>query len=286
MPKEKKLQPPQHQAQRPGREHKMQPRPKTEDKEHPGSGKLYNKVAIITGGDSGIGRAVAIAFAKEGADVAVVYLEEHKDARETEQVVEKHGRKCLLIDGDIGDEKFCAEVVQHTLAEFGRIDIVVNNAGEQHPQDSIEKITAKQLENTFRTNVFAYFFLTKAAIKHLGKGATIINTTSVTAYKGSPKLLDYSASKGAEIAFTRSLSQSLSKKGIRVNGVAPGPVWTPLIPSTFPKEDVETFGSDVPLGRPAQPEEVAPSYVFLASDDSSYMTGQILHPNGGTVING
>jgi NAD(P)-dependent dehydrogenase (short-subunit alcohol dehydrogenase family) len=286
MPKEKKLQPPQHQAQRPGREHKMRPRPKAEDKEHAGSGKLDNKVAIVTGGDSGIGRAVAIAFAKEGADVAVVYLEEHKDARETEQLVEKHGRKCLLIDGDVGDEKFCAEVVKQTLTEFGRIDIVVNNAGEQHPQDSIEKITAKQLENTFRTNVFAYFFLTKAAIKHLGKGAAIINTTSVTAYKGSPKLLDYSASKGAEIAFTRSLSQSLSKKGIRVNGVAPGPVWTPLIPSTFPKEDVETFGSDVPLGRPAQPEEVAPSYVFLASDDSSYMTGQILHPNGGTVING
>jgi NAD(P)-dependent dehydrogenase (short-subunit alcohol dehydrogenase family) len=286
MPKEKKLQPPQHQAQRPGREHKMQPRPKAQDKEQPGSGKLYNKVAIITGGDSGIGRAVAIAFAKEGADVTIAYLEEHKDARQTEQLVEKHGRKCLLIDGDVGDEKFCAQVVKQTLAKFGRIDIVVNNAGEQHPQDSIEKITARQLENTFRTNVFAYFFLTKAAVKHLAKGAAIINTTSVTAYKGSPKLLDYSASKGAEIAFTRSLSQSLAKRGIRVNGVAPGPIWTPLIPSTFPKEEVETFGSDVPLGRAGQPEEVAPSYVFLASDDSSYMTGQILHPNGGTVVNG
>jgi len=264
----------------------MKPRPKPEDESQPGSGKLRGKVAIITGGDSGIGRAVAAAFAKEGADVTVVYLEEHKDAKKTEQLVEQHGRKCLLIDGDVGDEKFCAKVVDQTLTEFGRIDIVVNNAGEQHPQDSIEKISAEQLERTFRTNVFAYFFLTKAAMKHLKKGAVIINTASVTAYKGSPKLLDYSSTKGAEVAFTRSLSQSLAEKGIRVNGVAPGPIWTPLIPSTFPEEKVETFGSDVPLGRAGQPEEVAPSYVFLASDDSSYMTGQILHPNGGTVVNG
>jgi NAD(P)-dependent dehydrogenase (short-subunit alcohol dehydrogenase family) len=284
--KEKKRQPPQHQGQRPGREHKMKPRPKAEDKSQRGTGKLWGKVAIITGGDSGIGRAVAVAFAKEGADVSVVYLEEHRDARETEQLVEQHGRKCLLLDGDVGDEKFCAKVVDQTLSEFGRIDILVNNAAEQHPQDSIEKISAKQLERTFRTNVFAYFFLTKAAMKHLKKGAVIVNTTSVTAYKGSPKLLDYSASKGAEIAFTRSLSQALADKGIRVNGVAPGPIWTPLIPSTFPKEEVATFGSDVPLGRAGQPEEIAPSYVFLASDDSSYMTGQILHPNGGTVVNG
>jgi NAD(P)-dependent dehydrogenase (short-subunit alcohol dehydrogenase family) len=264
----------------------MRPRPLAEDKAHRGSGKIRGKVAIITGGDSGIGRAVAIAFAKEGADVTVVYLEEHKDAKKTEQLVEEHGRKCLLIDGDVGDEKFCVKVVNQTLSEFGRIDILVNNASEQHPQDSIEKISAKQLERTFRTNVFAYFFLTKAAVTHLKKGAAIINTTSVTAYKGSPKLLDYSSSKGAELAFTRSLSQALADKGIRVNGVAPGPIWTPLIPSTFPEEDVETFGSDVPLGRAGQPEEVAPSYVFLASDDSSYMTGQILHPNGGTVVNG
>ncbi|HEY4757070.1 MAG TPA: SDR family oxidoreductase [Chthoniobacterales bacterium] len=286
MAKKKKHQPAQHQAQRPGREHKMKPRPKPEDESHPGSGKLRGKVAIITGGDSGIGRAVAAAFAKEGADVTVVYLEEHKDAKKTQQLVEQHGRKCLLIDGDVGDEKFCAKVVDQTLTEFGRIDIVVNNAGEQHPQDSIEKISAEQLERTFRTNVFAYFFLTKAAMKHLKKGAVIINTASVTAYKGSPKLLDYSSTKGAEVAFTRSLSQSLAEEGIRVNGVAPGPIWTPLIPSTFPEEKVETFGSDVPLGRAGQPEEVAPSYVFLASDDSSYMTGQILHPNGGTVVNG
>jgi NAD(P)-dependent dehydrogenase (short-subunit alcohol dehydrogenase family) len=286
MPKEKKRQPPQHQRQRPGREHKMKPRPRSEDQSQRGSGKLQGKVAIITGGDSGIGRAVAAAFAKEGADVTAVYLEEHRDAKETEQLVEQHGRKCLLIDGDVGDENFCAKVVDQTLSEFGKINILVNNAAEQHPQDSIEKISSKQLERTFRTNVFAYFFLTKAALKHLKNGAVIINTTSVTAYKGSPKLLDYSSSKGAEVAFTRLLSQALADKGIRVNAVAPGPIWTPLIPSTFPEEDVETFGSDVPLGRAGQPEEIAPSYVFLASDDSSYMTGQILHPNGGTVVNG
>ena len=286
MPKEKKLQPPQHQRQQPGREHKMKPKPKAEDQKHRGSGKLQGKVAIVTGGDSGIGRAVAIAFAKEGADVAVVYLKEYKDAQETEQRVEEWGRNCLLIDGDIGDEKFCQTVVKKNMDEFGKIDILVNNAAEQHPQESIENISAKQLERTFRTNIFSFFFLTKAAIKHLKKGACIINTTSVTAYKGSPHLLDYSSTKGAITAFTRSLSQALAKRKIRVNGVAPGPIWTPLIPSTFPKEDVETFGSDVPLGRPGQPEEIAPSYVFLASDDSSYMTGQILHPNGGTVVNG
>jgi NAD(P)-dependent dehydrogenase (short-subunit alcohol dehydrogenase family) len=286
MANEKKRQPAQHQTQRPGREHKMKPRPKPEDKSQAGSGKLRGKVAIITGGDSGIGRAVAVAFAKEGADVAVVYLEEHKDAKETEELVEQHGRKCLLIDGDVGDEKFCAQVVDQTVSEFGRIDVVVNNAAEQHPQDSIRNITEKQLERTFRTNIFAMFFLVKAALHHLKKGAAIINTTSVTAYKGSPKLLDYSSSKGAIVAFTRSLSQALADKGIRVNAVAPGPIWTPLIPSTFPEEKVETFGSDVPLGRAGQPEEVAPIYVFLASYYSSYMTGQILHPNGGTVVNG
>jgi len=286
MPKEKKLQPPQHQQRQPGREYKMQPRPRAEDKAQRGSGKLRDKVAIITGADSGIGRAVAIAFAKEGADIAVVYLEEQKDAIETRRLVEKHGRECLLIKGDVGQEEFCRKAVAQTVKKFGGIDVVVNNAAEQHPQDSIEKITEKQLERTFRTNIFSFFFMTKAAMKHLKKGAAIINTTSVTAYKGSPELLDYSATKGAITAFTRSLSQALADKYIRVNGVAPGPVWTPLIPSTFTAKEVETFGSDVPLGRAGQPEEIAPSYVFLASDDSSYMTGQILHPNGGTIVNG
>lgn len=286
MAKEKRLQPPQHQRQQPGREHKMRPRPRAEDITHRGSGKLQGKIAIITGGDSGIGRAVAIAFAKEGANVSIVYLEERKDANETRRLVEEHGVKCLLIEGDVGQEAFCRKAVGRTVKEFGKLDILVNNAAEQHPQDSIEKITEKQLERTFRTNIFSFFFMTKAAMKHLKDGAAIINTTSVTAYKGSPELLDYSSTKGAITSFTRSLSQALAGKSIRVNAVAPGPIWTPLIPSTFPAKEVETFGCDVPLGRAGQPEEIAPSYVFLASDDSSYMTGQILHPNGGTVVNG
>jgi NAD(P)-dependent dehydrogenase (short-subunit alcohol dehydrogenase family) len=285
MPREKKLQPRQRQQRRPGREHEMKPRPRSDDEKYRGSGKLRNKVAIITGGDSGIGRAVAVAFAKEGADVAIVYLEEHKDANETKRLVEENGRRCLLVSGDVGQEDFCRKAVGQTVKELGKIDILVNNAAEQHPQKSIEKITEKQLERTFRTNIFSYFFMVKAAMKHLKKGAAIINTTSVTAYKGSAHLLDYSSTKGAITAFTRSLSQALADKDIRVNGVAPGPIWTPLIPSTFPAKEVETFGSDVPLGRPGQPEEIAPSFVFLASDDSSYMTGQILHPNGGTVVN-
>jgi NAD(P)-dependent dehydrogenase (short-subunit alcohol dehydrogenase family) len=286
MPKEKKLQPPQHQRQQPGREHKMKPRPRAEDEKHRGSGKLEGKVAIITGGDSGIGRAVAIAFAKEGADVAIVYLEEEKDANETRRLVEEHGSKCLLIPGDVGRQGFCRKAVEQTVKEFDKLDILVNNAAEQHPQESIEKITEQQLTQTFRTNIFSFFFMTKAAIKHLKKSAVIINTTSVTAYKGSAHLLDYSSTKGAITSFTRSLSQALADQGIRVNGVAPGPIWTPLIPSTFPAKKVETFGSEVPLGRPGQPEEIGPCYVFLASDDSSYMTGQILHPNGGTIVNG
>src|SRR5882757_2447313 len=286
MPKEKKLQPPQHQRRQPGREHKMKPRPQAEDEKHRGSGKLQGKVAIITGGDSGIGRAVAIAFAKEGADVSIVYLEERTDANETKRLVGKHGSKCLLIEGDVGEQEFCRKAITQTVKEFGKLDILVNNAAEQHPQDSIGKITEKQLEQTFRTNIFSFFFMAKAALKHLKKGAAIINTTSVTAYKGSPHLLDYASTKGAITSFTRSLSQALAGKCIRVNGVAPGPIWTPLIPSTFSAKDVETFGSDVPLGRAGQPEEIAPSYVFLASDDSSYMTGQILHPNGGTILNG
>jgi NAD(P)-dependent dehydrogenase (short-subunit alcohol dehydrogenase family) len=286
MPEKQKKQPKQEQPRQPGREYEMTPKPKAVDPQHRGSGKLQDKVALITGGDSGIGRAVAVAFAKEGADVAINYLEEDKDAKETQRLVEEHGRKCLLLAGDIGDEKVCQKLVEKTLRELGKLDVLVNNAAEQHPQDSIEKISAEQLERTFRTNIFAMFYLVKAAMKHLKEGATIINTTSVTAYKGSPQLLDYSSTKGAIIAFTRSLSQALAEKKIRVNGVAPGPIWTPLIPSTFPGEKVETFGSDVPMKRAGQPEEVAPSFVFLASDDGSYMTGQILHPNGGTVVNG
>src|SRR5436190_6753933 len=286
MTKKKNLQPPQRQQQQPGREHKMKPRPKAEDEKQRGSGKLRDKVAIVTGGDSGIGRAVAIAFAKEGADIAVVYLEERKDADETKRLVEEQDRKCLLIEGDVGQEKFCQEAVARTIREFGKINILVNNAAEQHPQESIEKITEAQLERTFRTNIFSFFFMVKAAIKHLKKGSVIINTGSVTAYKGSAHLLDYSSTKGAITSFSRSLSQALADKAIRVNAVAPGPIWTPLIPSTFSAKEVETFGSDVALGRPGQPEEIAPSYVFLASDDSSYMTGQVLHPNGGTIVNG
>jgi NAD(P)-dependent dehydrogenase (short-subunit alcohol dehydrogenase family) len=286
MPKKSKQRPKQKQPRQSGREHEMRPRPKAEDEKRRGSGKLRKKVALITGGDSGIGRAVAIAFAKEDADVAIVYLEEKRDAKETQRLLEEHGGKCILIAGDIGDEKFCAKAVRQTVKELGGLDILVNNAAEQHPQKSIEKITARQLEKTFRTNIFSMFYLTKAAMKHLRKGSVIINTTSVTAYKGSPQLLDYSSTKGAIVALTRSLSQALAEKKIRVNGVAPGPIWTPLIPSTFPGEKVETFGSDVPMKRAGQPEEVAPCFVFLASDDSSYMTGQVLHPNGGTVVNG
>jgi len=280
------LQPPQHQDRRPGREYEMTPRPQAEDPTYQGSGKLAGKVALITGGDSGIGRAVAIAFAKEGADVCVSYLEEQTDAEETKRQVQDEGRRCLLVAGDIGDEGHCRSLVQRTVGELGRLDILVNNAAEQHPQPDIEHISCEQLERTFRTNIFSMFFLTKAALPHLREGSAIVNTTSVTAYKGSPELLDYSSTKGAIVAFTRSLSQSLVEKGIRVNGVAPGPIWTPLIPSTFDEEKVAQFGADVPMKRAGQPEEVANCYVFLASDDASYMTGQILHPNGGTVVNG
>ena len=278
--------PPQHQDQQPGIESEMTPRPDADDPEYRGSGKLRGRVALITGGDSGIGRAVAIMYAREGADVAISFLNEHSDAEETRRLVEKEGQRCVLIPGDIGDESFCRQTVERTVSELGRLDILVNNAAEQHPQESIEDITAEQLERTFRTNIFSMFYLTKAAMRHLGPGSAIINTTSVTAYKGSPQLLDYSSTKGAIVAFTRSLSQGLAEKKIRVNGVAPGPIWTPLIPATFDEEKVATFGADVPLKRPGQPEEVAPCYVFLASDDSSYMTGQVLHPNGGEVVNG
>lgn len=264
----------------------MTPAPEFDPSYYKGSGKLNGKVAIITGGDSGIGRSVAVLFAREGAKVSIVYLDENTDAQKTRELVEQEGSECLVLPGDVGSEKFCQDVVTKTIAKFGQLDIVVNNAAEQHPQDSLENITEQQLEKTFRTNIFSYFFLSKAALPHLKKGARIINTTSVTAYRGSEHLLDYSSTKGAIVAFTRSLSGNLAGKGILVNGVAPGPIWTPLIPSTFPADHVATFGADVPLGRPGQPEEVAPCFVFLASKDSDYMTGQILHPNGGEIING
>jgi NAD(P)-dependent dehydrogenase (short-subunit alcohol dehydrogenase family) len=279
-------QPPQHQDQQPGRQNQMDPQPKIARRDYKGSDKLKDKVALITGGDSGIGQSTALLFAREGADVAIVYLAEDEDAQKTRQLVEGEGRRCVTIKGDVGDESFCRQAVDQTVRELGKLDILVNNAAEQHPKASLEEITAEQLEKTFRTNIFAYFFMAKAALPHLKAGSSIINTTSVTAYKGSPQLLDYSSTKGAIVAFTRSLSQSLAEKYIRVNGVAPGPIWTPLIPSTFPEDKVEKFGGDVPLARAGQPEEVSPCYVFLASDDASYMTGQVLHPNGGSVVNG
>ncbi len=277
--------PAQHQDRQPGIEAEMTPRPRAEDARYRGSGKLCDKVALITGGDSGIGRAVAIAYAREGADSAIVYLDEHEDAEETRRQVEEEGRTCLPIAGDVGDEDFCRLATENVVAKFGHLDILVNNAAVQYPQDGIEKITTEQLERTFRTNIFSYFFMTQASLPYLKSGGAIINTTSVTAYRGSPHLLDYSSTKGAIVAFTRSLALSLAEKGIRVNGVAPGPVWTPLIPASFSANEVQEFGGDVPLKRPGQPEEIAPSYVFLASDDSSYMLGQVLHPNGGEVIN-
>ena len=252
--KPKKAQrPKQHQDRQPGLEYKMRPQPKADDPSQRGCDKLKGKVALITGGDSGIGRAVAIAFAKEGAQVAVVYLDEHKDAEETRSLVEEHGQTCLLNSGDVGDEKFCQRAIRQTVQKLKRLDIVLNNATVQYPQNSLEDISSKQLEKTFRTNIFSYFYIAKAALPHLGKGSAIINTTSVTAYRGSPHLLDYSSTKGAIVSFTRSLSQALVEKEIRVNGVAPGPIWTPLIPATFPAEDVAKFGSDVPMGRAGEP---------------------------------
>lgn len=280
------LQPKQHQSHRPGLESEMKPLPQSENHHYQGSDKLKGKVALITGGDSGIGRAVAIAYAKEGASVAIVYLNEHTDAEHTKYLVEQTGQRCLTLAGDIGDERFCQQAVKQTVDELGQLDILVNNAAEQHPQESIEQISAEQLERTFRTNIFSMFYLTKAALPHLKAGSAIINSTSVTAYKGNAHLLDYSTTKGAIVAFTRSLSQALVSRNIRVNGVAPGPIWTPLIPSTFSEDKVASFGAQVPMQRAGQPEEIAPSYVFLASNDSSYMSGQILHPNGGEIVNG
>lgn len=276
----------QEQDRQPGRRGEMTPRPRAEMRGYRAAGKLRDKIAVISGGDSGIGRAVAIGFAKEGADVAILYREEHEDAESTKSLIEAEGRRCVALAGDIGDPEFCDRAVACVLETFGRLDLIVNNAAEQHPQDRLEAITAAQLERTFRTNVFGMVHLTKAALSHLPDGAAIINTTSVTAYRGSPHLIDYAASKGAIVAFTRSLAGNLKDRRIRVNAVAPGPVWTPLIPASFPAEHVEGFGRDTFLGRPAEPDEIAPSYIFLASADAACMTGQVLHPNGGEIIGG
>lgn len=269
----------------PGTEAKMEPRPEYEPYVKP-SDKLKRKIALITGGDSGIGRAVAVRFAQEGAEVAIVYLNEKTDAQETKQVIEKMGRKCLLLEGDITTSKFCEDAVKQTLQKFGSLHIVVNNAATQVVQESLVDITDEQLERTFATNILSMFRILRYALPHLKRGACIINTTSVTAYRGSSHLIDYAATKGAIVSFTRSLSSNLVDKGIRVNAVAPGPVWTPLIVSSFDKKAVSTFGSDCPMGRAGEPAEIAGCYVFLASDDATFMTGQVLHPNGGEIING
>ncbi|MFW6296149.1 MAG: SDR family oxidoreductase [Halothece sp.] len=276
--------PPQHQDRHPGLESQMQPKPQYDNPNYKGSGKLRDKVALITGGDSGIGRSIAVLYAKEEADVAISYLNEHEDAEETKRLVEEQGRKCLLIPGDISSEKFCREVIQKTIDEFSKLDILINNASEQFYEESIEDVDAERLGRVFSSNIFSMFYLTKFAVPYLKEGSTIVNNTSITAYKGNSSLLSYSSTKGAILAFTRSLSQSLVGKGIRVNAVAPGPIWTPIIPESFPPDDVSSFGKQVPMQRPGQPYEVATCFVFLASEDSSYMTGQVLHPNGGKLV--
>ena len=276
-------QPAQKQDRQPGREAEMQPKPDYEPK-FPGVGKLKDKVAVITGGDSGIGRAVAVAMAREGAKIAIVYLEEHKDAEETVRLVQQEGSEAIKFAGDIGDEMFCDQVVDDTVKTFRRLDILVNNAAEQHEVGDPLELTAEQIERTFRTNVFSFFFMAKAALRFMKKGGSIINTTSVTAFQGHKTLLDYSATKGAIVAMTRSLSEVLVEKGIRVNAVAPGPIWTPLIPASFEPEKVAKHGQSVPMKRAGQPNEVAPCYVFLASEEASYISGQVMHPNGGNIV--
>ncbi len=272
--------------QLPGHESELEPKPDWTPR-YPGSGRLKDKVAIVTGADSGIGRAIAALFAREGADVAILYLCEHDDAQKTKAIVEGEGRRAIAIPGDLGDKQFCERAVQQVVDTFGRLDVLVNNAGEQHPDKDIRDITDEQLRRTFQTNIFSMFYMVQAARPHLRSGAAIVNCTSVTMYKGAEILLDYSATKGAITAFTRSLSQNLIKDGIRVNAVAPGPIWTPLNPfGGQPKEKIPEFGKDTPMERPGQPNEVAPAFLFLACEDSSYMSGQVLHPNGGTIVNG
>ncbi len=280
----KKTLPPQTQANQPGRESKMKPRPKSSAKKYSPAGKLKNKIAVITGGDSGIGKSAAVAFAKEGAHCVIIYLEETKDAQQTKKLIEKQGQKALLIQGDVGDSQFCQQAVDQIKKQFKRIDILVNNAAEQHEVKSIKDLTDNQLHKTFRTNIFSQFYMVRNALMIMPPGSSIINTASITAYQGHPTLIDYSSTKGAVVSFTRSLAISLAPD-IRVNAIAPGPIWTPLIPASFEEEKVQSFGSNTLLGRPGQPDEIAPAYVYLASSDSSYMTGQVLHPNGGRIIN-
>lgn len=281
-----KKQPPQSQGRQPGRESELRPAPEFLPRFR-GADKLGGKVALVTGGDSGIGRSVAVHMAREGANIAIVYLEECEDAQRTRRCVEAEGRGCLLLAGDVAKEEFCREAVDRVIERFGRLDVLVNNAGEQHEQGERGPldIPQAQLQQTFQTNIFGYFYMTKAALEYLKKGAAIVNTTSVTAYKGNRELLDYSATKGAIVSFTRSLALALVDKGIRVNAVAPGPIWTPLIPASYDSEKTAKHGSSAPMKRAGQPNEVAPAFVFLASEDASYMTGQVLHPNGGTVVN-
>jgi len=278
--------PPQHQSQQPGKENKMHPQPEYIRKNYKGSDKLKDKIALITGGDSGIGRSVAVHFAREGADVAIVYYTEDEDAKITKQLIEAEGRECLLISGDIKKEKFCRDIVSKTIKKFGKLNILVNNAAAQFPEDEIKEITKDNLQETFETNIFPFFYTTQEAMKNFKKGDTIINTASVTAYRGSGHLVDYASTKGAIVSFTRSMAEQLVDKGIRVNGVSPGPIWTPLIPASFDKKHVAKFGKTTPMKRAGQPSEVGPAYVFLACEDSSYMTGQMIHINGGENVGG
>lgn len=275
---------PEQEQEQPGKENKMNPEPEVIRKNYKGSEKLKGKIALITGGDSGIGRSVAVHFAKEGANVAIIYLSEDEDAKKTKKLVEEAGGKCLIIEGDLKEEEFCRKMVRETVEKFGGLNTLVNNAGMQFPKEDPEEVTTEQVHKTFQTNIYPYFYTVHEALKHLKDGDCIINTTSVTAYRGSSHLLDYSSTKGAITSFTRSLSKMLAEKNIRVNAVAPGPIWTPLIPSTF--EDVSEFGQKVPMGRAGQPSEVGPAYVFLACEDSSYITGQVIHVNGGEIIGG